>query len=179
MRVEGGRGDDDIDLFSDATFRLEHGDTLLVTASDPRAGRAFVLMTAGRIDPTDGRLRVAGHLLPGRAAWVRAHVGVALLDGAPDPLRELRRALAGGTTLVAIDGLDTLTGAARDQAAALLRDAAQAVADRHGDAGHRLTVIASARHEGPALSLLSDAHRPSVTALALLPHTTSTQVIPS
>lgn len=168
VRVDGGRGVGEIDLFSDADFRIEPGDTLLVTAADPRIGRAFVLMSAGRVDPTAGRLRVAGHLLPGRAAWVRAHVGVALLDGAADPLRELRRALSGGATLVAIDGIDTFSGAARDQAAALLRDA-----------GSTLTVVASARRDGPALDLLSDAHRPTVSALALAPHTTSTQVIPS
>lgn len=166
VRVDGGRGVGEVELFAGASFRIEEGDTLVVTAADPRAGRAFVLMAAGRIDASGGRLRVAGHLLPGRGAWVRAHVGVALLDGAVDPLRELRRALAGGTTLVAIDGLDTLAGADRDQAAALLRDAAGG-----------LTVIASARRDGPALAVLSDAHRRSLTPLPLAPLSSSTQVI--
>ena len=46
----------------------------------PRA-RALLLTVAGRVTPTGGRLRVAGHLLPERGAWVRAHVGVALLHG--------------------------------------------------------------------------------------------------
>ncbi|MCG7413758.1 MMPL family transporter [Microbacterium aurum] len=165
VTADGGRGVGDVELFRGASVRLGHGDTLLVTAADPRAGRAFVLTVAGRIAPSSGRLRVAGHLLPGRAAWVRAHVGVALLDGAADPLRELRRALAGGTTLVAIDGLDTLAGADRDQAAALLRDAADAASAR--DDRPALTIVASARREGAALELLSDAHRPSVAALAL------------
>ncbi|MGB4777747.1 MMPL family transporter, partial [Microbacterium sp.] len=182
VRADGGRGIGEVELFGDASVRLNQGDTLVVTASDPRAGRAFVLAVAGRVPPSDGRLRVAGHLLPGRAAWVRAHVGVALLDGATDPMRELRRALAGGTTLVAIDGLDTLAGADRDQAAALLRDAAVALDvgfdERHG--GTRpLTIIASARREGAALDILADAHRPSVTALALTTGTADlqTQVI--
>ena len=107
-------------------------------------------------------------------------MGVALLDGAVDPLRELRRALSGRASLVAIDGLDMLTGADRDQAAALLRDAADRAASAaaspsrrrgggsgHGTAARPLTVIASARREGAALDLLSDAHRPSVSALAL------------
>ena len=178
VRVDGGRGVGEVELFSGADMRVEAGETLLVTAADPRASRAFVLMVGGRIDPSEGRLRVAGHLLPGRAAWVRAHVGVALLDGAADPLRELRRALAGRTSLVAIDGLDTLAGADRDQAAALLRDAAERAASaprrrrsRHGETagGPRrpLTIVASARREGAALDLLSDAHRPGVSALAL------------
>ena len=172
IRVEEPRGDGEVTLFSGASFRLSHGGTLLVTSPDPRAARAFALMIGGRIAAAGatritGRLRVAGHLLPGRAAWVRAHVGVALLDGAAEPLRELRRALAGGTRLVVIDGLDSLTGADRDQAAALLRDAADAVRERRGDAGSPLTVVATARRDGPALDLLSDAHRPSVTPLAL------------
>ncbi|WP_312678173.1 MMPL family transporter [Microbacterium sp.] len=173
VTADGGRGVGEVELFRGASVRLGHGDTLVVTAADPRAGRAFVLTVAGRIAPSSGRLRVAGHLLPGRAAWVRAHVGVALLDGAADPLRELRRALAGGTTLVAIDGLDTLAGADRDQAAALLRDAADAASAR--DDRPALTIVASARREGAALELLSNAHRPSVAALALTTGTTGTQ----
>ena len=166
----------EITLFSDAGFRLSHGGTLLVTAADPRAGRAFVLMVAGRLDPDEGRLRVAGHLLPGRGAWVRSHVGVALLDGAADPLHELRRALAGGTRLVAIDGLDTLTGADRDQAAALLRDAALSLRERVDDAHSPLTVVASARRDGPTLDLFADAHRASVTSLALTARPTETSI---
>ncbi|GEP48583.1 MMPL family transporter [Microbacterium saccharophilum] len=175
VRVDGGRGVGEVTLFSDVSVRLNDGDTLVVTSADPRAGRAFTLMVAGRIPAGEGLLRVAGHLLPGRAAWVRAHVGVALLDGAADPIRELRRALAGGTRLVVIDGIDTLVGAERDQAAALLRDAADAVRER----GHALTVVASARRDGPALDLLSDAHRPSVMTLALSAHSapSDTQVI--
>ncbi|MBF4561995.1 MMPL family transporter [Microbacterium sp. VKM Ac-2870] len=179
VRVEGGAGIGEVDLFRGATVRLEQGGTLLVTASDPRGGRAFVLTVAGRIDPSEGRLRVAGHLLPGRAAWVRAHVGVALLDGAAAPLTELRRALSGGTTLVAIDGLDTLTGADRDQASGLLRDATERAAARTGARAHPLTIVASARRDGPALDILADAHRPHVTALALATGTADspTQVI--
>ncbi|AXA96198.1 MMPL family transporter [Microbacterium sp. PM5] len=182
VRVEGGSGVGDITLFHAESIRLEQGGTLLATAADPRAGRAFVLTVAGRVDPSEGRLRVAGHLLPGRGAWVRAHVGVALLDGAAAPLTELRRALAGGTTTVAIDGLDTLNGADRDQAAALLRDAQERAAARTARGGaptHPLTIVASARREGPALDVLADAHRQSVTALALTTGTADspTQVI--
>ncbi|GAA4070272.1 MMPL family transporter [Microbacterium laevaniformans] len=182
VRVEGGKGVGDITLFRSSSIRLEQGGTLLATAADPRAGRAFVLTVAGRVDPSEGRLRVAGHLLPGRGAWVRAHVGVALLEGAAAPLTELRRALAGGTTMVVIDGLDTLTGADRDQAAALLRDAQERAAartTRSGAPAHPLTIVASARREGPALDVLADAHRQSVTALALTTGTADspTQVI--
>ncbi|WEK12589.1 MAG: MMPL family transporter [Candidatus Microbacterium phytovorans] len=167
VRADGATADEDVTVFADADFRLPHGGTLVASHPDPRVGRTFALMVAGRVAPNEGRLRVAGHLLPGRAAWVRAHVGVALLDGSTEPLRELRRALAGGTRLVVIDGLDLLTGGERDQAAALLRDAATALRERRGDAGSPLTVVATVRRDGPALDLLADAHRPSVTPLAL------------
>uniref|UniRef100_UPI0035B4C8A0 hypothetical protein n=1 Tax=Microbacterium sp. TaxID=51671 RepID=UPI0035B4C8A0 len=87
---------------------------------------------------------------------------------ADDPVRELRRALRGRTSLVVIDGIDTLDHAQRDQAAALLRDAHAALRAR-ADAGARsqLTVVATSRADGPALSLLSDARRPDVSSLAL------------
>ncbi|MCT9820743.1 MMPL family transporter [Microbacterium sp. W1N] len=176
VAAEGGSRTGDITLFSDADFRIDHGGTLLVTAADPRAGRAFVLAVAGRVDPSAGRLRVGGHLLPGRAAWVRAHVGVALLDGAADPLGELRRAVGGRTRLAVIDGLDTLTGAERDQAAAILRDAAASPRTRRGDAAVPLSLVVSARREGPALDILSDAHRPGITSLALRTRPTETSI---
>ncbi|MFT4215018.1 MAG: MMPL family transporter, partial [Microbacterium sp.] len=78
---------DEVPLFSSATFRLEPGGTLLVTGDAP-AARAFALTVAGRLTPDEGLLRVGGHLLPGRAAWVRAHVGVALLAESADPVAD-------------------------------------------------------------------------------------------
>jgi putative drug exporter of the RND superfamily len=149
-------------LFSGVDFRLEPGRTLVVTSPDPLAARGLLLTIAGRLAPTDGLLKVCGHLLPGRSAWVRSHVGVALLAEADDPVTELRRALTGKPRLVVIDGLDAVVGDAdRDQASALLRDAA----DRAGDDG--LTVVASALREPAALALLAEARRPDVTGLDL------------
>ncbi|MCW3493543.1 MMPL family transporter [Microbacterium sp. SSM24] len=166
VRADGGAAGDVV-LFDGASFRVEPGGTLLVTG-DPRAVRAFGLAVAGRLAPSDGRLRVAGHLLPERAAWVRAHVGVALLADADDPVRELRRALGGRTSLVVIDGVDALDHAERDQAAALLRDAQAALRARSDDGtGAHLTVVATAKADGPAISLFSDARRPGVSSLAL------------
>jgi len=149
-------------LFSGVDFRLEPGRTLVVTSPDTLAARGLLLTIAGRLAPTDGLLKVCGHLLPGRSAWVRSHVGVALLAEADDPVTELRRALTGKPRLVVIDGLDAVVGDAdRDQASALLRDAA----DRAGDDG--LTVVASALREPAALALLAEARRPDVTGLDL------------
>ena len=85
-------------------------------------------------------------------------------------MQALRRALAGRATLVVIDGVDTLDAAERDQAAALLRDAADVLRERASDPDAptaTLTLVVTARSESAALALLADAHRPDVTAIAL------------
>ncbi len=158
LHADGGRSAGDVALFEDASFRLESGGTLIVTG-EPRATRAFALVVSGRLAPTDGLLRVGGHLLPGRAAWVRAHVGLALLAGSDDRVGEVRRALGGRTGLVVIEGIDSLDAAERDQVAALLRDA---TAGRAGDDLGPLTVVATARSDGGALALVADAGRPAI-----------------
>lgn len=149
-------------LFSDVSMRLEPGKTLVISSPDTIATRSLLLTIAGRLAPTDGLLKVSGHLLPGRAAWVRGRVGVALLSDADDPVDELRRALAGTPRLVVIDGIDAITSDSdRDQASALLRDAA----DRAKDGG--LALVVSARREPIALALLAEARRPDVAGLTL------------
>ncbi|MGK3951452.1 MMPL family transporter [Microbacterium sp. I2] len=172
VRADGGRELGDVVLFEDAAFRVEPGGTLIATG-DPRSARAFALTVAGRLTPSEGRLRVGGHLLPERAAWVRAHVGVALLADAEDRVQALRRALGSRARLVVIDGADVLDAAERDQAAALLHDSAEAL--RTGsDADARLTLVVTARSESAVLALLADAHRADVSSLALRPGTTQT-----
>jgi RND superfamily putative drug exporter len=116
---------------------------------------------------------VGGHLLPERAAWVRAHVGVALLADAEDRVQALRRALGSRARLVVIDGADVLDAAERDQAAALLHDSAEALRAA-SDSDARLTLVVTARSESAVLALLADAHRADVSSLALRPGTTQT-----
>ena len=128
-------------------LRVPAGSALVLTGGDGAVRRAVALALTARV-PSEGRLRVAGHLLPGRAAWVRAHVGCVIVDGGTDPLRELREALRGRTTLVAIDGADRLTLAQSEQAVAMLRDAA-----RRGT----LAVLAAAADASAAARLLTDA----------------------
>nr|WP_205834963.1 MMPL family transporter [Microbacterium sp. CFH 90308] len=172
VRADGGRELGEVVLFEDAAFRVEPGGTL-IAIGDPRSARAFALTIAGRLTPSEGRLRVGGHLLPERAAWVRAHVGVALLADAEDRVQALRRALGSRARLVVIDGADVLDAAERDQAAALLHDSAEAL--RTGsDAGARLTLVVTTRSESAVLALLADAHRADVSSLALRAGTTQT-----
>lgn len=146
----------DVELYRAAALRLEPGASLIVTSADPRAARALLLTIAGRVAPTDGRLRVAGHLLPERAAWVRSHVGVALLEGVDDPVAELRRAVRGRAPIVVIDAADALASSSvRDRAAAVLRDAGSP------------TVIVSATDPDLARALLIEARRPNAGVLDL------------
>lgn len=172
VRADAGGSAGEVVLFEDAAFRVEPGGTLIATG-DPRAARAFALTIAARLATTDGRLRVAGHLLPERGAWVRAHVGLALLADADDRVPALRRALAGKASLVVIEGVDALDHAERDQAAALLRDAAAALAA----VDERLTLVVTGRTESAALALLADAHRPGVTSITL--HSATAQTTPT
>ncbi|MFE7197179.1 MMPL family transporter [Microbacterium oxydans] len=121
---------DDLEISADAPLienlstRIPEGGALIATGGDHRSRRALALTIAGRLTPTDGRLRVAGRLLPGRAAWVRAHVGCVLIDDADTGLDDLAEALRGKSSIVVIDGIDRLSGGQRDQATAMLRDAA-------------------------------------------------------
>ncbi|MBD7956098.1 MMPL family transporter [Microbacterium sp. Sa4CUA7] len=165
LTADGGRHGD-IPLFADVDVRVADGGTLLVDG-DPRAARAFALMVAGRLAPDAGLLRVAGHLLPGRAAWVRAHVSVALLDGPDDPIQALRHALSGRPRLVVVDGLDTLPAEQRDDAAQLLRAAADLLRDRSGDPRAALTVVASGHADGAARAVLAAAGRSDPIILTL------------
>lgn len=162
----GLRPDADRLAFEPVTFRVDQGECLVVTG-ERRAARVFALMAAGRIDPAGGRLRVAGHLLPGRAAWVRSHVGVALLTEADDPVGALRRVLRGRIRTVVVDGLDLLDDGRREQAVALIRDAALFAREQAGDAGSGLTLIATGRHSHPIVSLLADARLTGIGTLSL------------
>ena len=147
----------DIRLVDEVALRVERGGALVVTAKDARGPRALLLALAGRA-ALDGRARVGGHLLPGREAWVRSHVAVALLDGSAHPVRDLRRAIAGGPRILMIDGLDALIpGAGHDQAAAALRDAASATPE--------LTLVVASTRPDAARALLAEAGWPDAPVL--------------
>lgn len=154
-------------LYRDANLRLEPGQTAVLTGTDPHATRALALTIAARVAPTGGLLKVEGHLLPERAPWVRARVGLALLRESTDPVADLRRAVRGRTRLLVVDGLDLVAGgergnrALRDQAAAVLRDAASArpltIVATAGDADAARDLIADARCDAPAVLEVSAA----------------------
>ena len=126
-----------------------HGAAVL-SGSSSGALRVLALAIAGRATPDDGLLRVAGHLLPGRAAWVRAHVGTVLVADGTAAASELTEALRGRPAVVVIDAVDRLSRAERDQLAARLRDADPSIA-----------LVVTAVSPQSALDLLTAAGRPS------------------
>lgn len=109
-------------------LRVRAGGSLVVTGASAGSRRALALAIAGRVTPDDGRLRVAGHLLPGRAAWVRAHVGAVIAVDGRTTSAEVREALRGRPEVVVVDGVDLMSAADRDRLAALLRDGADSTA---------------------------------------------------
>ncbi len=160
----------DVRLVDDVALRVERGGAIVITGKDARGPRALLLALAGRA-ALEGRARVGGHLLPGREAWVRAHVGVALLDGSAEPVRDLRRALNGRPRILVIDGVDALVPAsAHDQAAAALRDATAATPD--------LTLVVSSTRPDAAQALMADAGRPAVHVLDITADARRTSAAP-
>ncbi|MTE23343.1 MMPL family transporter [Microbacterium sp. ZXX196] len=161
---------DDGPLVEGVSMRVAPGEALLVRSEDPRAGRAVLLAIAGRLAPDEGtRLRVAGHLLPGRGAWVRAHVGVARF-GSGDARDAVRGALAGDARLVVLEGLDRLSA---DDA----RGVAAALSGARTGSAAPLTVVASAADPARGLALLADAGWRGAPVLDVTPRTAASEVI--
>ncbi len=146
----------DAPLFEGLSLRVTSGSALIATGSDSRAHRVLALTIAGRLTPDTGNLRVVGHLLPGRAAWVRRHVGCVLVDDAEAALDDLREALRGRPDAVVIDGIDRFSGGQRDQATAMLQRAASS---------RPLAVFATASDADLARTILAEAAWPSASIL--------------
>src|SRR5690606_28252561 len=117
--------------------------------------RALSLTLTGRLKADVGMLRVDEHLLPGRAAWVRSRVGIALL-AEPDARAQVHEALRGRARLVVLDGVDGLSAAERDQLTARLRDA-----------GPEVAVLVTATDADAARTLLIEAGRTAAPVVDL------------
>lgn len=96
-------------LFSDVSFRLTDGEVLVVQGDDRTASLALLMVITGRTKPDAGTIKVAGFVLPTRAAGVRSRTAVVRLGTSETPVHDVRNALAGHPQLLALDAVDAVT----------------------------------------------------------------------
>ncbi|QIZ98453.1 MMPL family transporter [Leifsonia sp. PS1209] len=96
-------------LFSDVSFRLTDGEVLVVQGDDRTASLALLMAITGRTKPDAGTIKVAGFVLPTRAAGVRSRTAVVRLGTSETPVHDVRNALAGHPQLLALDAVDAVT----------------------------------------------------------------------
>jgi len=113
-------------VYSGVDVRVPRGGVLVVDGPH-RSGRSALLLTlAGRTAPTSGLLKVAGYIVPERAAAVRRRVALVRLAGDPDPADSVRDALAERPQVLVVDDLDHVSDAATRSALHALLTAAAA-----------------------------------------------------
>ncbi|GAB2478324.1 MMPL family transporter [Luteococcus sediminum] len=96
-------------IFGPVSLHLEPGQVAVVQGDDyPR--RALLLALAGRLEASSGRARVAGWLLPERAADVRQATAVLDATNRSGLSHDLPAALARHPRLVLVDDADRLAG---------------------------------------------------------------------
>ncbi|MEL4356322.1 MULTISPECIES: MMPL family transporter [unclassified Luteococcus] len=122
-------------LFGATSLHLEPGQVAVVQGdSYPR--RALLLALSGRLAVTDGKARVGGQLLPGRAADVRRVTAQLEATSASGLAHDLAAALRRNPRVVLVDGADSLAGpdlAALERAVEDARRAAEQVVAANGD----------------------------------------------
>ncbi|MFF1633900.1 MMPL family transporter [Leifsonia sp. NPDC058248] len=96
-------------LVSGVSLRLADGDVLVVHGDDRTAASALLMAVTGRTRPDAGTIKVAGFVLPTRAAAVRSRTAVVRFVGTETPVDDVRRALRGHPQLLALDSVDTVT----------------------------------------------------------------------
>ncbi|MBP2437346.1 MMPL family transporter [Microbacterium amylolyticum] len=159
---------DDHAIVEGIDVSVAEGESLVLASDDPHVSRAVLLAFAGRVSPDDNSLlRVGERLLPSRAGWVRANVGLALLQSAPNPRSAIRSALDANARIVLIDGADDLSPTARKDIAAVIR------AD---DETQPLTVVVTAHSADSGTRFLDNAGRPGASTLTVTRATIPTEV---
>ncbi|MGO4105128.1 MMPL family transporter [Leifsonia sp. YAF41] len=121
---------DSVSLYSDVSFSLPPNGTLIVEGDQEAGVHALLLTVSGRTKPDTGLLKVAGFVVPVRAASVRSRVGFVDVGSADDPVAEVVAALREKPLLLVIDGLDHVTDASARRALGDTVLAAAALANR-------------------------------------------------
>jgi RND superfamily putative drug exporter len=121
-------------IVDDISLVVPTGSSLVLRAGAPHTASAALLALTGRLEPTDGRLKVAGLALPVRAAGVRSRTGYVDLSRTDEPVAVLRRALAERPSVLAVDGIDTVVDSTERARLRALLEAAVGTASRSGSA---------------------------------------------
>ena len=144
-------------LLRSVTFRVGDGEVLVVHGADRTAALALMMAVTGRTRAATGTIKVAGFVLPTRAAAVRARTAIVRLDGTDTPTEDVRRALRGHPQLVALDAVDTVTDPAeRDR---IRRELGDAFARSHEE-GRPLALVMSCVHPAGLDDLLPETVAP-------------------
>ncbi|MET4637569.1 MMPL family transporter [Mycetocola sp. 2940] len=98
-------------LFEGVSAALPEGGTLVVSGDREASVTALLLTLSGRMHADAGRLKVAGFVLPVRAASVRSRVAFVSLSEAMDPVRAITDAVRESPRILTLDGIDTVTDA--------------------------------------------------------------------
>ena len=150
------------DLVIDAM--VDEGEALVVHGGTAAERSAVLLALGARIPVVDGRLKVAGLVLPARASTVRTRTAYVRLEHGPSALAAVRDAIDSGARILMIDTVDGLAEPAvrADVRRALAR------ARRDGDDG-ALTIVVAGHDAANARDVLPT--DTTVHTLALTPST--------
>ncbi|GAA3875209.1 MMPL family transporter [Leifsonia kafniensis] len=129
---------DTVSLYSDVSFSLPPNGTLIVEGDQEAGVRSLLLTLAGRTKPDAGLLKVAGFVVPVRAASVRSRVGFVSLVRSSDPVADVSEALREKPVLLVIDGLDHVTDASARRA---LGETLIAAGDAANQKGRTLAIV--------------------------------------
>ncbi|HET7689260.1 MAG TPA: MMPL family transporter [Nocardioidaceae bacterium] len=93
-------------LYGPVSFEIAPGEVTLVRGLSNTARTALALTVAGRVHLTDGKLKVAGYVVPQQMIMMRPAVSLIRLTDEEEPLGAVAGAVNGRTKVLVVDGLD-------------------------------------------------------------------------
>ncbi len=143
-------------LYGPVSFEVAPGEVTLVRGLSHTARTALALTVSGRVHLTEGKLKVAGQVVPQQMILLRPSVSVVRLAEERDPIAAVREALTDRTKVLVVDGLDAVSSTQdRDVLVAEIREHA-----------HTSGVAALATLSREALASLG-VHDPAIRVLDL------------
>ncbi|HSV37766.1 MAG TPA: MMPL family transporter [Nocardioidaceae bacterium] len=98
-------------LYGPVSFEVAPSEVTLVRGLTSTARTALALTIGGRVNLTEGKLKVANFVVPQQMLMMRSSVSVIRLNDEEDPVTAVREALNSKTKVLVVDGLDTVASA--------------------------------------------------------------------